>query len=112
MTDPVSETLDRVRALVAFGRARISDHGYEQLLADDILAIDVLAGAATAVVVEDYPNAAHGPSVLVLQHDHDGKPVHILWGIPAGRMEPAVVVTGYRPDPARWSEDYLKRKPR
>src|ERR1051325_9076217 len=108
----MSETLDRIRALIAVGQVRISDHGYEQLLEDDILATDVFDSLATARVVEDYPDAAHGPSVLVLQNDFEGRPLHILWGIPAGHAGPAVVVTGYRPDPARWSEDYMKRKPR
>jgi hypothetical protein len=108
----MSETLDRVRILVASGRARVSDHGYEQLAEDGILARDAFAGVATALVVEDYPDAAHGPSVLVLQNDSDGRPLHILWGIPAGHAGPAVVVTGYRPDPSRWSEDYVRRKPK
>jgi hypothetical protein len=106
----MSETLDRILALVIAGQVRVSDHGYEQLLEDDILATDVFAGVAAARVVEDYPNAAHGPSVLVLENDSEGRPLHILWGIPAGHAGPAVVVTGYRPDPARWSEDYMKRK--
>lgn len=108
----MTETLDRVRRLVANGQVRISDHGYDGLMSDDILAKDILDGVGTAYVVEDYPNAAHGPAVLVLQYDQSGKPVHVLWGIPAGRDGPAVVVTGYRPDPARWSDDYLRRKPR
>jgi len=106
----MSETLDRIRSLVAGGRVRILDHGYEQRAEDDILVSDAFAGVATALVVEDYPDAAHGPSVLVLQYDSDGRPIHILWGIPAGHAGPAVVVTGYRPDPSRWSEDFMRRK--
>jgi hypothetical protein len=98
--------------LVARGEVRISDHGYDELAEDGIVARDVVASIATALVVEDYPNAARGPSVLVLQNDGNGLPVHILWGIPTGKIGPAVVVTGYRPDPQRWSEDYLKRKAR
>jgi hypothetical protein len=48
----------------------------------------------------------------VLQRDFRGLPIHILWGIPATEGTPAVLVTGYRPDPNRWSSDYLKRKMR
>ena len=108
----MSETLDRVRMLVARGEVRISDHGYDELAEDGIVAKDAVAGVAAALIVEDYPNATRGPSVLVLQRDADGQPIHILWGIPAGKPGPAVVVTGYRPDPVRWSSDYLKRKAR
>jgi hypothetical protein len=108
----MSETLKRVQQLVAHGEVRISDHGYEEFAADGIVARDVVAGISMAIVVEDYPDAARGPSVLVLQHDAYGLPIHILWGIRAGQIGPAIVITGYRPDPERWSEDFLERKAR
>jgi hypothetical protein len=47
--------------LVARGEVRISDHGYDELAEDGIVARDVVASIATALVVEDYPNAARGP---------------------------------------------------
>ena len=45
----------------------------------------------------------------MLQRDRDGRPVHVLWGIPGGETGPAVLVTAYRPDPDKWSSDYLRR---
>lgn len=108
----MSETLDRVRALVARGEVRISDHGYDELAADDIPVRDAVAGVGTARVVEDYPDTSRGSSVLVLEHDAAGQPIHILWGIPRGMAGPAVIITGYRPDPGKWSPDYLERKKR
>jgi hypothetical protein len=71
----------------------VSEHGYDEFADDDILAIDVIGGAAGAVVVEDCPQFGKGPSVLVLQKDASDRPIHVLWGIPKGRSEPAVVVT-------------------
>jgi hypothetical protein len=106
----MSDTLTRVKALVATGKVRISDHGYDELADDGILATDVLDGAHAAILVEDYPQFGKGPSVLVLQQDAGGKPIHVLWGIPKGHAEPAVMVTAYRPDPGRWSNDFMKRK--
>ena len=47
---------------------------------------------------------------VVLQRDHHGQPIHVLWGIPANAASPAVVVTAYRPDPNRWKENFLGRK--
>jgi hypothetical protein len=105
----MSYTLSRVQLLVGRGDLRISAHGYDELAADDIFVGDVIAGVTAAMVVEDYPDFAHGPCVLVLQKDVDGRPVHVVWGIPANRTGPAVVVTAYRPDPTRWSSDFLKR---
>ncbi len=107
----VSDTLIMVQKLVAEGKVRISEHGYDELADDNIFAIDVLDGVDAAVAVEDYPQSAKGPSVLVLQKDTSDRPIHVLWGIPRGCTEPAVVVTAYRPDLRRWSNDFMKRKP-
>jgi hypothetical protein len=91
-------------------RFRISDHGYDEIAADGIYARDVIAGIDGATVVEDYPTFSRGPAVLVLEWDRDAKPIHVVWGIPRGFTSPAVVVTGYRPDPDRWDETFTKRR--
>lgn len=105
----MSATLAAVQALAARGEVRISDHGYDERADDSILAGDVLAGLAAAVVVEDYPDDPRGRSVLVLQHSADGRPIHVVWAIAMGKNTPAVMVTAYRPDPSRWSSDYMRR---
>jgi len=106
----MSGMLERIRALVIQREVQISDHGYDELADDDLFIDDILAGLAAAVIVEDYPAYHKGPCVLVLQRDGQDKPVHVVWGIPKDASSPAVVVTAYRPDLARWSEDFLRRK--
>lgn len=108
----MSDTFEAVKALVAQGKVHISEHGYDELAADNILVVDVLNGVSLSLVVEDYPEFAKGPSVLVLQKDASGDSIHVLWGIPRGRTEPAVVVTAYRPDPTRWTDNFMRRKQR
>ena len=105
----MSETLRRIRTLVLSGDYLISDHGFDELAKDDILPGEALTGIIAAVPVEDYPDRRRGPSVLALQHDGNGRPIHVLWGIPAGRRRPAVLVTAYRPDPYLWDSDFKKR---
>lgn len=106
----MSATFERIRALVRSGNVRISDHGYDEISDENIIARDVIAGVYDGSVVEDYPTYAKGPCVLILQFDHDRRPLHVVWGIPKNLSSPAVVVTAYRPDPELWSEDLLRRK--
>jgi hypothetical protein len=107
----MSQTLQLVIELVARQDVMISDHGYDELAEDGILITDVIAGVTDAVMIEDYPEYHKGPCVLVLQKDHQGQPLHVVWGIPKNAASPAVVVTAYRPDVEQWTEDFMRRKP-
>ncbi|MBI4661152.1 MAG: DUF4258 domain-containing protein [Verrucomicrobia bacterium] len=102
--------LEQIRALVARGEVRVSLHGYEELAADNVPVRDIIDGLTAAEALEVYPNYPKGPCVLVLEQDESNRPIHVVWGIPAGQDSPAVVVTAYRPDPARWDETWRRRR--
>jgi len=106
----VSNTLERIKELVESHDIRISEHGYDELANDDLTAREIVEGVKNAVLVEDYPNYPKGASILVLQSDGAGNPVHVVWGIPKGQNRPAVLVTAYRPDPQRWKDTFTERK--
>ena len=103
--------LQRVQELVRANKVLVSDHGFDELLEDNIDLELLLQGIARAVVVEEYPLAFKGPSVLVLQ-DHGGKAAHVVWGISRDNSELATLVTAYFPDPAKWHDEFLQRKPK
>jgi len=106
----MSRTLRQVLKLIERGEVSVSFHGYDELAEDDILVRDVMAGVREAIVVEDYPDYPKGPCVLVLESDHEDKPIHVVWGIPKDAVSPAVLVTAYRPSPEKWSSDFKVRR--
>ena len=99
-----------IRALVKGGDYKISLHGSREIAADKLSLPDIVAGIEGAITLEEYPDTGRGPSVLVLQREPDGAPLHIVWGIHTGTEAPAVLVTAYRPDPRRWSPDFRVRR--
>lgn len=106
----MGDTLAIIQMLIENGQVRISEHGYDEMVADDLSTRDVLKGVRDAIVVEDYPHFHKGRCVLTLQKDRLGSPIHVVWGIPKGQTTPAVLVTAYRPDPERWTVDFRRRK--
>jgi len=105
----LSETFFRIVSLVDRGVYLVSNHTYDELLDEQIHPEDLLRELADAEVIEDYPAALRGPSVLLLQSGRDGV-VHTVWGIPKHHNEPAVLITAYRPQPTRWSPDFRRRR--
>jgi hypothetical protein len=89
----MSVLLARVQSLAKRGEVGVSRHGLGKMTADDILLDDVVAGVGSAILIEEYPEHAKGPSVLVLQRDGQNRPIHIVWGIAKYTTTPTVLVT-------------------
>jgi Domain of unknown function (DUF4258) len=88
----LSEILPIVKHFVAQRRVPVSEHGLEELRGDGIKLTDILESAAHAELVEDYPEAFKGPTVLALHVIH-GKPIHVVWGFANATIESVTLVT-------------------
>ena len=105
----MSETLARIRTLIAAGDFRISDHAYRQILERELIIEQLVESARHAEIVEDYPDFHKGPSVLILSRT-EGQAVHMVWGIPKNQAGPAWLVTAYVPDRQEWMPDNKTRR--
>lgn len=106
----MSKLHKRILELVKNKEVKISSHGYNEMIDDDIFAKDIMGTINKSVVIKEYPEYSKGPCVLVLQQDRKGNPIHVVWGIPKNSDSPAVLVTAYRPDPKYWTSDFKRRK--
>ncbi|MEA1893117.1 MAG: DUF4258 domain-containing protein [Campylobacterota bacterium] len=104
-----SQTYQSIKELVLKKNILISSHGYDELAEDGLLVTDVIASISEATVVEDYPDAFKGASVLLLQQDRYGNPMHTVWGIPKEKSEPAVLITAYIPSEEKWDKTFTRR---
>jgi hypothetical protein len=87
---------------------RVSIHAGRELVEDALLEDDVIVAPLGGEAIEDYPGAFPWPACLVLGRLDGGEPVHAVWAFDATNGY-AVLVTAYRPDPERWSEEFRKR---
>jgi hypothetical protein len=100
----------RILELIEKNEIKVSAHGYDELAEDNILVKDILFNVNEALVIEYYPEYPKGPCIPVFQKDIEGKPIHVVWGIPKNLNSPAVLITSYRPDSKYWANDFTRRK--
>jgi hypothetical protein len=100
--------LDEVRVALNSRQYRISGHAVDEMLADALGERGILSATLAGEVIEDYPKAFPFPACLVLGRTPDDASVHAVWAFDRTSCY-AVLVTVYRPDPARWTADFRTR---
>jgi hypothetical protein len=104
----MSRTLGQIQQMVGEGNVKISDHGYDELAADGILAGEVVAGVISAVVVEDHPGYYKGLAHWFC-NTMPRSSRSMLYGYRPGHDGAGGLITAYRPDPAHWTPDFRRR---
>lgn len=104
----MSETFHIVKELVNAGKFRVSQHGDEEMREDALYLTALLNSLSIATVVEDYPDAWKGPSVLLLQ-EFEGMKFHAIWGLSKSEPNIATIITAYVPDTTKWNTALTKR---
>lgn len=104
-----SDTFDKVCTAIVVTRIHVSEHAYDEAVEDDLSVVDVIDQTQNGEVIEDYPDDPRGASCLVLMNVGDKQPVHAVWAFDDGSGR-AILITVYRPDPTRWSDDLRQRR--
>lgn len=105
----MSGTFIKIQTLVRAGNYTVSDHAYEELMKDAIQPHEIVMDLDNAIVIEDYPDAHRGPTVLVLCQSANGTTVHSVWGMFKADTNMAVLITAYVPDPVKWKQGFRQR---
>jgi hypothetical protein len=105
----MSDTLEKVKSLVALRNVRLSDHGFEGLRARGISLKEIIDGVANAQLVEEYPFAFKGPSVLTLQTSGP-RAIHVVWGLSKYEPEIVTLITAYVPCLEKWYDGFKQRR--
>lgn len=91
------------------GRVRITDHADEEAQADQLTFDEIYFSVLHGEIIENYPESKPYPSCLIFGRTFGGDPVHSVWALNR-ETRWAVLITTYRPDPARWIDCKRRRQ--
>ena len=98
--------IEEIRHYILKHNFKVTDHAFEEMRADELSLEDAVAGIISGGIIENYPRAYPLPACLINGKTGAGGPIHICVSLP-----PLVkVITVYRPDPMKWTDDFRKRR--
>jgi hypothetical protein len=102
----IEDILDAIRS----NQVRVTEHAQEEAEDDGLPIDEVFFSVHHGDIIEDYPSAKPRPACLIFGRTSSGQPVHSVWAYDRDRGW-AVLVTIYRPEPARWV-GWRRRRPK
>ena len=89
-------------------QVRITDHAYEESISDNLDFNGIFYSVFTGEIIEEYIDDKPYPSFLICGKDFSGKVVHSVWAYD-NINKLSVLITVYRPDPDKWSQNCRRR---
>ena len=86
---------------ISVSQVRITDHADEEVFDDKLTYEEIYFSVIHGEIIEDYQKDKPYPSCLIFGKNFSGEPIHSVWAYNSENMW-AVLITVYRPDPARW----------
>lgn len=89
---------------------RVTDHADEEAQNDRLTYKEIFSSVANGEIIEEYPRDKPYPSCLVYGESDNNEPIHSVWAYNMNTRF-AVLITVYRPDPKKWVNWRIRRKP-
>ena len=102
------KTTVEIRENLRDGNVELTLHSLKRMVQRNISEREISEAAASAVVIEDYPDDKYYPSCLLLGFTDRDRPLHLH----VSRMQGTCVrlITIYEPNSQEWVDNYSKRK--
>ena len=81
----------------------------EEAVDDDLTFDEIYYSVTQGEIIEDYPTDRPFPSCLIMGRNFSGQAIHSVWAHNP-KNQWAVLITVYRPDPAKWMDGKIRRK--
>jgi hypothetical protein len=99
--------IPQIEELVREGKIKWRGHASQRLLERNIERNSVIQALLSGEIIEDYQEDFPFPSCLILGHNGNNKPLHIVCAI---GQEFLWIITVYEPDLKKWHGDFKTRK--
>ena len=93
--------IEDIVAAIQNSRIRITDHADEEAVDDSLTFDEIYFSVMHGEIIEEYSSDKPYPSCLIMGRNFSGEPIHSVWAYNSSNAW-AVLITVYRPDPARW----------
>ena len=99
--------IDHLRKHYQDDEVFITEHAAERSRQRGILSKDIRNAVENGEIIEQYPDDFPFPSCLILGKDLAGNSIHVCMSEEGTASR---IITAYRPDPEKWSDDFRTRK--
>ena len=100
--------IENLREAIRNGRLQITIHGANAARDDGLAISEISASVLSGEMIEEYSDSKPYPSCLIYGRTPNGEPAHSVWAYDDAALS-AILITTYRPDPARWIEWRIRR---
>lgn len=100
--------IDLIIEAIEANKILVSHHAREEAEADRLKIDEICLSVIAGEIIKDYPEDKPYPSCLIYGSNDYGQAIHSVWGYNR-ETGGAVLITVYRPDPARWIDWRIRR---